>query len=240
MPSRVAGNWAEVCLCVGVFILIQIFNRVRLGWPEMQKGWKESIGIGVLSVAIGWFGLFWWSVYLEVKKINDDAMYVKPPPSPRHLPAEGAYRKTPAEANRQRLCTFDNGFADCNPIQLQMAARGILNDYVQRYWHYRSERHYWAFNGVHPDAQRIEEEWDGFQKDYKANFKGKLLALRRTLGTHLNMVATTGIDVEDTYNRQVLMEIDIENQIRDLFTLLNEFERENRLPITVAKDNEKN
>jgi len=36
------------------------------------------------------------------------------------------------------------------------------------------------------------------------------------------------------------MEIDIENQIRDLFTLLNEFERENRLPITVAKDNEKN
>jgi hypothetical protein len=58
MPSRIAGNWAEVCFGIGIFILTQIIWLCRLGWPEMQKRWKESIGIGVLSVAIGWVGLF--------------------------------------------------------------------------------------------------------------------------------------------------------------------------------------
>jgi hypothetical protein len=73
MPSRVAGNWTEVCFGLGIFIVAQIIYLFRLGWPEMQKKWKESIGIGVLSAGLGWVGLFCYSLYLEVDKIGHDA-----------------------------------------------------------------------------------------------------------------------------------------------------------------------
>jgi hypothetical protein len=75
-----------------------------------------------------------------------------------------------------------------------------------------------------------------FQNDYKTKFKGRLLALRRILGMRLNIVATAGADVEEIYNSPVLIEGFIENQLRDLYTLLNEFERQNGLAVTEWKD----
>jgi hypothetical protein len=79
MPSRVAGNWTEVCFGVGIFIVAQIINLLRLGWPEMQKKWKESIGIGVLSAATGWVGLFFYSLILEIRDIRMTASKIEAP-----------------------------------------------------------------------------------------------------------------------------------------------------------------
>jgi hypothetical protein len=79
MPYRVSRNWAEVCFSIFIFILPQIIQLFRLGWPEMRKRWKENIGIAVLTAAIGWFGLFCYSTYLEVDKTNREARLTKPP-----------------------------------------------------------------------------------------------------------------------------------------------------------------
>jgi hypothetical protein len=138
----------------------------------------------------------------------------------------------------ERPCTIDNAFADCGAAQMQMNARGLLNEYVQRYWHYKSQEHWWASvgGGNHPDVQMIAREWNDFEKDYSTKFKGKLLTLRRTLGMRLNVVPTTGIDVEEIYpDPPFLMETFVESQIKDLYILLNEFERENGLSLTVWK-----
>jgi hypothetical protein len=79
MPSRVAGNWTEVFFGVGIFIVAQIFSLLWLGWPEMRKKWKESIGIGVLSVAVGWVALFCWSFLLEIGDIHMVASKIEAP-----------------------------------------------------------------------------------------------------------------------------------------------------------------
>jgi hypothetical protein len=90
MPSRVAGNWTEVCFGIGIFILTQIIWLLRLGWPEMRKKWKESIGIGVLSVAIGWVGLFCYSFILEIRNVRITASKIEAPKirAPQHLPLD--------------------------------------------------------------------------------------------------------------------------------------------------------
>jgi hypothetical protein len=101
MPSRVAGNWTEVCFGLGIFIVAQIINLLRLGWPEMQKKWKESIGIGFLSAAMGWASLFCYSLYLEVDKIGREAKLTKPPhllfrPSVPSFDADAMQKKAPS------------------------------------------------------------------------------------------------------------------------------------------------
>jgi hypothetical protein len=85
MPSRVAGNWTEVWFGIGIFVVTQLLWLWRIGWAEMEKRWKEGVGIGILSVAIGWVALFGYSLYLETGKINREAQLTEPPP-PAFLP----------------------------------------------------------------------------------------------------------------------------------------------------------
>jgi hypothetical protein len=82
MPSRIGGNWTQVSLGIAIFVILQILRRFVLGWPEMQRRWKENIGLGVLAVALGWLGLFGYSIYLETEKINRDAGSIEPPKLP--------------------------------------------------------------------------------------------------------------------------------------------------------------
>ena len=79
-PSRVSGNWAQVVLGISIFVISLAIQRWRLGWTQMKKKWAESIGVGVLSVAIGWMGLFCYSVYLEMKTICEQSARTKAPP----------------------------------------------------------------------------------------------------------------------------------------------------------------
>jgi hypothetical protein len=79
MPSRISRNWAEVYFSISIFILFQIFRLLRLGWPEMQRKWIENIGFGVLSVAIGWVGLFCYSLILEIENIRVTASKIEAP-----------------------------------------------------------------------------------------------------------------------------------------------------------------
>lgn len=65
MPSLVSSNWTAVFMAAGIFALSQILLSLR-GMEYMKRQWKENIAIGVCSVAVGWIGLFAWSIVVTV------------------------------------------------------------------------------------------------------------------------------------------------------------------------------
>jgi hypothetical protein len=71
MPSRIGGNWVQVVFLSGIFAIAQLLTLRRDGWKlAMTKRLLENIGISVLSSVVGWVGLFFYSSYLEKRKIE--------------------------------------------------------------------------------------------------------------------------------------------------------------------------
>jgi hypothetical protein len=164
----------------------------------------------------------------------------QPKPKESSLPKEAEHRAEPTQVNEKRGCALDDEFANCTPLQMQLAARGILEEYRQSFWHYSSERHLAASagGGQHPNMQMMADAQARFEKAYSTKFKSELLVLRRALGIRLNKVPNTGVDVEEIYpDSPYLLDTFVRGQLRDLYTLLNEFERQSGLPVLQWNDN---
>jgi len=66
MPSRISGNWTEVFFGIGIFVLAELLTIKIRGWKTVKTRWVESLGIGTAAVAVGWVGLFLYSIILGV------------------------------------------------------------------------------------------------------------------------------------------------------------------------------
>jgi anaerobic C4-dicarboxylate transporter len=66
LPSLVSSNWAAVFMALGIFLFSQVLIFLIGGWEKMKRLWKESVAIGVVSVIVGWLGLYACSIVVTV------------------------------------------------------------------------------------------------------------------------------------------------------------------------------
>lgn len=78
-PSRVSQNWSSVVLGLFIFAVAFLLRLYLVGWRRMLRKWKQSLAILMLPSIIGWCGLVLWSLTLEIKKINKDALLLPAP-----------------------------------------------------------------------------------------------------------------------------------------------------------------
>jgi hypothetical protein len=51
---------------IGIFGVVVLLTGLWRGWDTVRKQWKETIGIGIAAAAIGWMGLFVYSLAVTV------------------------------------------------------------------------------------------------------------------------------------------------------------------------------
>jgi hypothetical protein len=76
IPLLVSSNWADKFWGFGVFLLIQIFLALN-NRHHMRRWWESkwrNLLIGIVAVAIGYFGLFIWSTVQTIYDEHHDTM----------------------------------------------------------------------------------------------------------------------------------------------------------------------
>jgi len=135
--------------------------------------------------------------------------------------------KTPAERN---FVAKVKDQIPPSPAQIQIDARGLTRECAERFS--SSVNLLKWCSQIGGNCPVGTQEWDKFKTDYNKTLKGRLLSMHRLLESRLNYMPPRGIDAEQAFNMPTLVPEDILNQLKDLFILLNELEKENGLPLT--------
>jgi hypothetical protein len=135
----------------------------------------------------------------------------------------------PSDSMPQNVPVSDAYISD--PKQVQVEVKSVITEFAEKYASYKNSEYWWATGHVDGNAM-IAKEWKAFEDGYNKNMRGRIIKTHRLLMSRINNFPHTGVSFEDAYNGPFLMPLMVEEQLRDLWMLLNEFEVENGLPLT--------
>jgi hypothetical protein len=135
----------------------------------------------------------------------------------------------PPDSMPQNMPAPDAYISD--PKQIQVEVKSVITEFAEKYASYKNSEYWWA-TGHADSTTMIAKEWKAFEDDYNHNLREKIFKTHRLLMSRINNFPRTGVSFADAYNSSFLMPLLVEQQLKDLWMLLNEFEVENGLPLT--------
>jgi hypothetical protein len=125
-----------------------------------------------------------------------------------------------------------------SPEEIQESARGLLRECRGKFSDTMQGISFFVNRNPNTNTGVLmaAKEWEAFTEDYNKNFKVRMLDMYRLLLTKVASQPQTNVDAERVFNPPggyVGWE-DVRDQLKYLFLLLNEFEREKGLPITTS------
>jgi hypothetical protein len=116
------------------------------------------------------------------------------------------------------------------PAEIQTEARALTRDCAERFSSAANGIKWWS--QFPTGGPMIGQEWKQFTDYYDKNLKDRMFAMHQLLESGISSVPPKGIDAQYVFNMPSPTPNIIKDRLTDLFILLNEFEKENRLTIT--------